>query len=77
MEIFTRKGRGRPRKIVVDAKPAHETADGIAANHGFGQTSGCGTTSQTDAERESVRLAEIAAQRKKVRMQAFLLNQGM
>ena len=77
MDIFTRKGRGRPRKTMVDAVPIDKTAKHVADNDGFGQTSGCGTTSSENDGGESARLAEIARKRREVMRRVDLLNMNL
>ena len=55
MEIFTRKGRGRPRKPVPDAAHAQQGADGPGVQATDGADRGTRTPAQAKPRRPSER----------------------
>ena len=51
MEIFTRKGPGRPRKAVADVVPVAEAPIDVADDAGHGQVSNGGLGTQAESRR--------------------------
>ena len=62
---------------MADVAPVGQDQIGARIDDGQRQALGSGTAAQADAAGESERLAAIAKQRNKVRLQAHLMNLNM